>query len=126
MSSNVKVPARQIRAQFTDTTITVYQAYNSEIASAAVQHQKLNASSKFSTSRMTWIKPSWAWMLYRSGYSYKDPGQERILALTMARDAFVSLLQKSITSQSRGHETAPSMPCSNGDAANKAGKVRVQ
>jgi hypothetical protein len=53
-------PFRQIRAKFTPTTITVYQAYNAEIADAAVEHQKLNASHNFSTTRMTWIKPSWA------------------------------------------------------------------
>jgi hypothetical protein len=89
-------PFRQIRAKFTDTTITVYQAYNAEIANAAVKHQKLNASPKFSTSRMTWIKPSWAWMLYRSAYSYKDPGQECILALTLSHSAFLSLLSKAV------------------------------
>lgn len=88
------IPFRQIRAHYTSTTITVYQAYNAEIADAAVEQQKLNASPKFNTTRMTWIKPSWAWMLYRSGYSYKDPGQERILALTLTHTAFLSLLEK--------------------------------
>jgi hypothetical protein len=95
-------PFRQIRAKFTDTTITVYQAYNAEIANAAVKHQKLNASPKFSTSRMTWIKPSWAWMLYRSAYLYKDPGQECILALTLSHSAFLSLLFKAVVAN---HET---------------------
>ncbi len=74
-----------IRADYDEETITVYQAYNRTIASAAVAEQKLNASPGFRTTRMTWIKPSWAWMLYRAGYSYKDPGQERILALKMKR-----------------------------------------
>lgn len=87
-------PFRQIRAHYTSTTITVYQAYNAEIADAAVEQQKLNASPKFSTTRMTWIKPSWAWMLYRSGYSYKDAGQERILALELTHTCFLSLLGK--------------------------------
>lgn len=91
-------PYRQIRAHYTPSTITVYQAYNSAIASAAVEHQKLDASPKFSTTRMTWIKPSWAWMMYRSGYSYKDPGQERILALTLTHDAFRDLLRRAVVS----------------------------
>lgn len=95
MMANLAIPMRQIRAHHTSTTITVYQAYNAEIADAAVQQQKLNASPKFSTTRMTWIKPSWAWMLYRSGYSYKDAGQERILALTLTHTAFLSLLGNS-------------------------------
>ncbi|WP_422570328.1 DUF4291 family protein, partial [Erwinia billingiae] len=29
---------------------------------------------------MTWIKPSFLWMMYRSGWGMKDPGQKRILA----------------------------------------------
>ncbi|OAL00630.1 ATP-dependent RNA helicase DHX8 [Phaeosphaeriaceae sp. SRC1lsM3a] len=85
---------RQIRAHHTSTTITVYQAYNAEIADAAIEQQKLDASPRFSTTRMTWIKPSWAWMLYRSGYSYKDAGQERILALSLTHATFLSLLKK--------------------------------
>ncbi|KAJ4409433.1 hypothetical protein N0V85_004102 [Neurospora sp. IMI 360204] len=86
-----KPPTRQIRAlQDQDgARITVYQAYPSTIATAAVAHQRLDASPDFRTTRMTWIKPSWAWMLYRSGYSYKDPGQERILAIKMKREDFL-------------------------------------
>lgn len=93
-------PYRQIRAHHDthhDTHhITVYQAYNTAIATAAVTHQRLSASPLFSPSRMTWIKPSWAWMLYRSGYSYKDPGQSHILALQMRLDDFFSLLAKGV------------------------------
>lgn len=89
-------PFRQVRADYDDETITVYQAYNRAIASAAVAKQKLNASPEFLTTRMTWIKPSWAWMLYRAGYSYKDPGQERILALKMKHDTFINLLDRAV------------------------------
>lgn len=96
--SPLKTPYRQIRALYTPTTITVYQAYNKTIASAAVNHQKLNASPAFRTTRMTWIKPSWAWMLYRSGYSYKDLGQERVLALTMTHADFIKILEKGVAS----------------------------
>ncbi|KAF6826428.1 integral membrane protein [Colletotrichum musicola] len=87
------VPFRQIRANY-DETMTVYQAYNTTIAAAAVESQLLTVSPSFKLTRMTWIKPSWAWMLYRSGYSYKDPGQERILALKMTHESFISLLRK--------------------------------
>ncbi|RKU47482.1 hypothetical protein DL546_001212 [Coniochaeta pulveracea] len=91
-------PHRQIRAQYDDETITVYQAYNSTIASAAVAQQQLDASPHFRTTRMTWIKPSWAWMLYRCGYSYKDPGQERVLALKMRHADFLRLLERGVLS----------------------------
>jgi len=90
------VPFRQIRATYDDDTVTVYQAYSDTIATAAVKAQKLNASPSFSNSRMTWIKPSWAWVLYRSGYSYKDNRQSHILALSLKRETFLSLLSKAV------------------------------
>ncbi|KAI2616125.1 ATP-dependent RNA helicase DHX8 [Hypomontagnella submonticulosa] len=83
----------QIRAYYDKETITVYQAYNTEIASAAVQKQKLSASPQYRLARMTWIKPSWCWMMYRAGYSYKDKNQERILALKMKHEHFIELLR---------------------------------
>lgn len=36
---------------------------------------------------MTWIKPSFFWMMYRSGWASK-PNQERILSITMSRTGF--------------------------------------
>ncbi|KAK8925359.1 hypothetical protein VCV18_005786 [Metarhizium anisopliae] len=91
-------PYRQIRATYTPDTITVYQAYKRSIADAAVKHQKLNASPEFRPGRMTWVKPSWSWMMYRAGYSYKDPGQECILALRMKHEHFIALLDKGVLS----------------------------
>ncbi|KAF8069921.1 ATP-dependent RNA helicase DHX8 [Lyophyllum atratum] len=90
--SNPPVPYRQIRALYDDETITVYQAYSAAIAIPAVKEQKLSASPAFKPSRMTWIKPSWCWMMYRSGYSHKDKNQEHILALKMKREDFHQLL----------------------------------
>jgi hypothetical protein len=92
------VPYRQIRADYDDETITVYQAYKVSIAEAAVAAQKLNASPEFSIGRMTWIKPSWSWMLYRAGYSYKDSRQQRILALKMRHEDFLHLLRQAVLS----------------------------
>ena len=37
--------------------------------------------------RMTWIKPSFLWMMYRSGWADK-PGQTRILAIDILRSGF--------------------------------------
>ncbi|KAK1566337.1 uncharacterized protein LY79DRAFT_528984 [Colletotrichum navitas] len=96
-------PFRQIRAWFDEESITVYQAYNLSIATAAVKAQRLDASPGFKVTRMTWIKPSWAWMLYRAGYSFKDPGQERILALKMRHGDFIGLLRKGVIAR-RGNE----------------------
>ncbi|KAM0343860.1 hypothetical protein ACHAPU_008129 [Fusarium lateritium] len=97
-TSHTSRPYRQIRAHYNDNTITVYQAYKESIAKAAVNTQKLNASTDFKAGRMTWIKPSWAWMMYRSGYSFKDPGQSRILALRMKHEHFISLLEQGVLS----------------------------
>ncbi|GAW24810.1 hypothetical protein ANO14919_144040 [Xylariales sp. No.14919] len=104
-ASNVK--QRQIRAYYDEETITVYQAYNSEISLAAVQTQKLHASPQFRRTRMTWIKPSWCWMMYRAGYSYKDKNQERILALKMKREHFIALLGKATLTTEPGKGAAP-------------------
>ena len=76
---------RQIRAYFTDTTIRVYQAYSNEIADRALQAQTF--VSPFKMDRMTWIKPSFLWMMYRSGWGMKR-GQERILAIDVSRSGF--------------------------------------
>ncbi|TVY33718.1 hypothetical protein LSUB1_G007453 [Lachnellula subtilissima] len=89
-------PYRQIRASYDDRTITVYQAYSASIAEEAVASQKLHASPDFSFTRMTWIKPSWCWMMYRSGYSTKDARQSHILALRMTHENFHSLLAQAV------------------------------
>lgn len=78
-------PTRQIRAAFSESTISVYQAFSSEIADAAVRRQTFVPP--FSRARMTWIKPSFAWMMYRSGWATK-PGQERVLRVELRRTGF--------------------------------------
>ena len=124
--ASLPTPYRQIRASYTSTNIILYQAYNTEIATAAIKTQRLDASPKFRTSRMTWIKPSWAWMLYRSGYSYKDPGQERILALTLKTDAFVQLLRKGVVAPGHGQKTLSGQNNTNRDTSGECANVRVQ
>ncbi|KAG9232646.1 ATP-dependent RNA helicase DHX8 [Amylocarpus encephaloides] len=100
-STPTTIPYRQIRAEYDDETITVYQAYSKTIAEAAVATQNLSASPEFHFTRMTWIKPSWLWMMYRSGYSTKDSLQSRILALKMPHAAFLSLLRQAATTHAK-------------------------
>lgn len=76
---------RIIRAAFTDTTIRVYQAYGPEIAVPALTAGRLVPP--FKRGRMTWIKPSFNWMMYRSGYATKS-GQEFVLGIDIARSGF--------------------------------------
>ncbi|TDH23955.1 DUF4291 domain-containing protein [Segetibacter sp. 3557_3] len=77
---------RQIRAQYDNESITVYQAYNADIAKSAVSSQTF-VSPPFKMGRMTWIKPSFLWMMYRSGWATKE-GQEHILRIKLKREGF--------------------------------------
>jgi hypothetical protein len=79
------VPARQIRAAFTADTITVYQAYSPEIAVPAAAAGRFVPP--FKRERMTWIKPSFLWMMYRCGWATKA-GQEHVLAVEISRAGF--------------------------------------
>ena len=65
-----KEEERNIYAVFDDKTIRVYQAYNNEIADEALKLGKFG--SKFSLNRMTWIKPSFLWMMYRLNFIYSS------------------------------------------------------
>jgi hypothetical protein len=72
--------------------VYVYQAFCEDIADWALAHQGFGGPS-FSTSRMTWIKPSFGWVLYRAGYGYK-PGQRRILKIKIPHDALGRILSQ--------------------------------
>ena len=82
-----EIPLRQIRAVHSDTTIRVYQAYSDAIADAALARGTFT-SPPFKMDRMTWIKPSFLWMMYRAGWGFKDAGQNRILAIDITRAGF--------------------------------------
>lgn len=88
-------PKNQIRADFDDRTIVVYQAFRPEIADAAVAAGRFVPP--FSRSRMTWIKPSFLWMMERCGWASK-PGQERVLAIRITRAGWEEALSQAILS----------------------------
>ncbi|MDQ1006091.1 hypothetical protein QFZ82_000576 [Streptomyces sp. V4I23] len=75
----------QIRAIHTASTITVYQAYTPEVGLPAAREGRFPAAWK--RDRMTWIKPSFLWMMYRCGWGAKE-GQETVLAVEMTREGF--------------------------------------
>jgi hypothetical protein len=89
------VPLRQIRADYSDSTIRVYQAYAAEIVDPALAAGTFVPP--FGRGRMTWIKPSLRWMAYRSGWASK-PGQERVLAIEITRPGFEWALEHSCLS----------------------------
>ncbi|WP_394796868.1 DUF4291 domain-containing protein [Armatimonas sp.] len=83
----------EIRANYDRDTLTVYQAYNRTIADAALAAQTFVAP--FSFHRMTWIKPSFLWLMERSNWGLK-PGQERILAVRIQRTGWEEALSQGI------------------------------
>jgi len=86
---------RKIYAKYDDKTIRVYQAYNNKIADEAI---KLGTFGEhFSLTRMTWIKPSFLWMMYRCGWAEKE-NQERVLAIDIKREAFDEIVKNSVIS----------------------------
>ncbi|HEY8462941.1 MAG TPA: DUF4291 domain-containing protein [Bacillota bacterium] len=86
---------KEIYALYDDKTIRVYQAYNKRIAEEALNLKTFGPS--FKLERMTWIKTSFLWMMYRSGWGTKV-NQEKILAIDILREGFDTLLQKAILS----------------------------
>jgi hypothetical protein len=87
------MPEREIRADYDDQTIVVYQAYRAEIALPAVAQNRFVPP--FSRERMTWIKPSFLWMMERSGWASK-PGQEHVLAIRITRAGWEEVLAQAV------------------------------
>jgi hypothetical protein len=90
------IAEREIRAFYTKDLVRVYQAYNSTIADSAIKHQKF-VSPPFKLERTTWIKPSFLWMMYRSGWATKE-NQEHILAIDITHEGFQWALSNSYLS----------------------------
>jgi hypothetical protein len=90
----------EIRADYDRETIVVYQAYRPAIAEAAVAAQRFVPP--FSLTRMTWIKPSFRWMMHRSGWASK-PGQEHVLAVRITRAGWEDALSQAVLSSPLPH-----------------------
>jgi hypothetical protein len=86
---------RHILAQFNDDAIVVYQAFRPAIGLWAAEHGRFGG--EFSFARMSWIKTSFLWMMYRSGCATK-PGQEVVLAVWLRRVGFEAILAEAVPS----------------------------
>lgn len=93
---------KEIYAYYNREHIRVYQAYNKQIAEQAVSLQTFG--NNFSLNRMTWIKPSFLWLMYRSNWGTKK-NQEYILALDIYREAFDSLLERAVLTSPEEHNS---------------------
>lgn len=112
-------PRQQIRALFDADTIRVYQAYSHQIADAALAAGRFVPP--FKVERMTWIKPSFLWMMYRAGWGHKDAGQARILAIDIRREGFEWALANSCSSHAE-----PGVSREDYEALKAVRPVRVQ
>ena len=86
---------RHILAQFDENSVVVYQAYRSAIGNFAAENGYFGG--EFSLNRMSWIKPNFLWMMYRSGWGTKA-GQEVVLAIWIKRSAFDEILAAAVHS----------------------------
>lgn len=83
----------EIRADYDSRSIVVYQAYGAAIATAALHNKRFVPP--FSFQRMTWIKPSFLWLMERSNWGLK-PGQEMILAVRITRQGWEEALSQAV------------------------------
>lgn len=86
--------------EWDDEGVYFYQAFNAEIAEYALTNQKFGGPN-FNPLRMTWIKPSLAWALYRSGYATKV-NQERLLKIKLSHATVVEILDNCRQGQGKG------------------------
>ncbi|WP_424641263.1 DUF4291 domain-containing protein [Embleya sp. AB8] len=90
------VMLRQIRADFDAASLVVYQAYSPAIAEPALREGRFVAP--FSFGRMTWVKPSFRWLMHRSDWGRKA-GQERVLAVRISRSGFEEALGRAVSTE---------------------------
>lgn len=85
--------SHEIHAAYDRQSIVIYQAYSSAIADPALKAQRF--IEPISMHRMTWIKPSFLWLMHRSNWGSKS-GQERTLAVTISREGWEKALSQAI------------------------------
>lgn len=83
----------EIRANYDKDNIVIYQAYAPNIAEPALEEQRF--VSPFSFHRMTWIKPSFLWLMHRSNWGQKN-GQQKTLAVHITRTGWEKALSLGI------------------------------
>lgn len=87
---------RHILAHYDASSIVVYQAYRPSIGRYALAHGVFGGPD-FSFSRMSWIKPNFLWMMYRSSWGTAE-GQEVVLGVRLRRAFFDRVLALAVPS----------------------------
>lgn len=109
---------KHIVGTFDQQSIIVYQGFNKSIAQFALKNGFFGGP--FNYDRLSWIKPNFMWMMYRSEWAEME---EYILSIRLKRDAFEAILAKAV------HTTYKSNHYNSGKEwknALKKSEVRVQ
>jgi hypothetical protein len=111
---------RRVLADYDDEGVWVYQAFRPETVAVAVA--KGTFGKGFGLDRMTWIKPSFGWMLHRSQYA-SAKRQEAIARIKVRRAGFDEILRAGVLTSFEGaaHASAEAW-----DRALRATEVHVQ
>lgn len=91
-SSNKTSRVQIFEGEWDQEGVYFYQAFSDAIADYAIENQRFGGKD-FQEDRMTWIKPSFAWVLYRSGYAAKH-NQTRILKIKLSHRAVAEILSR--------------------------------
>ncbi len=87
---------KRIFAYFDDEGVYVYQAFKPNIVKNAVEIGTFGKG--FGLDRITWIKPSFGWILHRSSYATKHR-MEAIAKIKLSHKAWLEILSQSVSSQ---------------------------
>ncbi|MEP7285420.1 MAG: DUF4291 domain-containing protein [Chloroflexota bacterium] len=83
----------EIRADYDAQSIVIYQAYSAAIALPALKEKRF--VTPFSFNRMTWIKPSFLWLMERSNWGQKSD-QNYILSVRIKRSGWDEALSLAV------------------------------
>ena len=111
---------REIRATFYNQSIVVYQAYDPAIGGPAIAKQKLVPP--FLYDRMTWIKPSFLWMMYRSDWGTRA-GMNQVLQIHILRSAWEAALSEAVSTT---HDPTVHPKAQDWKTAHKSARILVQ
>jgi hypothetical protein len=87
---------RQVYAAYDDEGLFVYQAFKPKIVATAAA--KGTFGTGFNTNRLTWIKPSFAWVLQRTKYATKHR-MNAIARIKLAHEGWLEILKHAVPTQ---------------------------
>lgn len=87
---------KQIYATYDDEGLFVYQAFKPKTVANAVARGTFGTG--FNTNRLTWIKPSFAWILQRTQYATKHR-MNAIARIKLSHEGWLQILNQSIPTQ---------------------------